>query len=294
MILFVWGDRDPTAGFQSWVAIYADAIRERQPRGPYFIGAYSSASVFGYEIAQGLRRAGERVELLALIDPLGMDRGSKVRYGYWVLQARVGRPLLKPLVMILGALRQLVLRPKGAGGTGPPLNDESLSREQYESLATRARTSRSHILGLSALLELNTGLPFALRQSDLAGVDPSQYLATLLAKVASVSPDIDRRGLENIVVQYYLQTRAQHVYRPQPYSGTLVLFEPAGPHRGLFATQFRPFVEDLRNLSLPIESRSDHARLLSGAFDEKIQAHYGSMRDEVFVKGLATELDRLL
>jgi hypothetical protein len=72
------------------------------------------------------------------------------------------------------------------------------------------------------LLELNTGLPFALRRSDLAGVDPSRYVATLLAKVASVSPDIDPRGLENI------------------------------------------------------------------------QAHCGSMRDDLFVKGPAAELDRLL
>jgi hypothetical protein len=144
------------------------------------------------------------------------------------------------------------------------------------------------------LLELNTGLPFALRRSDLAGVDPSRYVATLLAKVASVSPDTDPRSIENIVVQYYLQTRAQHGYRPQPYAGTLVLFEPAGPHCGLLASQFSPFVQDLRNVSLPIGSRSDQARLLSEAFDKNIQAHYWSMRDELSVNGLATELDRLL
>ena len=53
-------------------------------------------------------------------------------------------------------------------------------------------------------------VPSLLQASLDLGVDPSQYLATLLARLASVSPDVDPRSLENIVVQYYLQTRAQH------------------------------------------------------------------------------------
>ena len=85
------------------------------------------------------------------------------------------------------------------------------------------------ILGLSVLLEVHTGLPFALRRSDLAGVDPSRYLATLLAKVASVSPDGDPRGLENIVVQYYLQTRASTATARSPMRGRSYSSSPPGP-----------------------------------------------------------------
>ena len=49
---FNWGERDPSEGFQGWVSRYIGAIRERQPEGPYYLYAYSSAGAFGYEIAR--------------------------------------------------------------------------------------------------------------------------------------------------------------------------------------------------------------------------------------------------
>ena len=47
---------------------YLKAIRERQPRGPYRLAGFSFGGVLAYDIAQTLRREGEQVEFLAILD----------------------------------------------------------------------------------------------------------------------------------------------------------------------------------------------------------------------------------
>jgi thioesterase domain-containing protein len=48
---------------------YLREIRQVQPRGPYFLGGFSFGGILVYEIASQLRRAGEEVALLFLLDP---------------------------------------------------------------------------------------------------------------------------------------------------------------------------------------------------------------------------------
>jgi aspartate racemase len=52
-------------------AHYLREARSAQPCGPYLIGGYSFGAVVAFEMAQQLRRAGERVEVLFLLDPPG-------------------------------------------------------------------------------------------------------------------------------------------------------------------------------------------------------------------------------
>ena len=125
--------------------------------------------------------------------------------------------------------------------------------------------------------------------SELAGVPPDRYLAILLAKVKAVAPEIDSQSLENMVVQYYWQTRAQHAYRLQRYDGKVVLLEPDGPHRGVVASQFRPFVRDLRAFDLELGPQADRTSRLVRIFGERLQSHYVSMRADRFVAELANE-----
>ncbi len=47
---------------------YVEELRQQQPAGPYFLCGYCWAGALTFEIAQQLRRAGEDVALLALID----------------------------------------------------------------------------------------------------------------------------------------------------------------------------------------------------------------------------------
>jgi len=292
---FIWGERTPTMGFQSWVTLYVDAIRERQPRGPYHLGAYSSAGPFGYEVAQHLRREGEEVALLALIDPLGIDQKSTRHFGYWAFRARSMRRPFKRLVLLAGWLRLAVPSVIRDGGLSGRDNPNPMTEEQFLRCAAQARKNKVHMVGLSALLELNTGLPVALTDMELSQVEPNQYLAVLLARVKAVAPEIEAGTIENIAIQYYcLQTRAMQAYRLQRYEGKVVIFEPDGPDKGLVAAQFRPYVRNLRVRFLKLGGQSERTRTVSERFPKGLRLHYLSMRDDEFVTRLSEELEALL
>jgi amino acid adenylation domain-containing protein len=58
----------PHTRVEDMAAEYLPEIRRVQPSGPYYIGGFSFGCSVAFEIAQRLRRAGEEVALLALID----------------------------------------------------------------------------------------------------------------------------------------------------------------------------------------------------------------------------------
>lgn len=291
---YIWGGRDATSGFQHWIDLYVNAIRERQSHGPYHVLAYSSASAFGYEIAQHLRRGGETVAILVLIDPLALDRGSKRRFGYWALQARFMRRPIARLILLAGWLRRALPRGLRDSGRSAGANEQLLSNAQYVQAATNSRTSKSHMLLVSALMELDSGLPVALADSDLAAVEPTRYLDVLLERWNTVAPEIESQMIEKIIVQYNMQVHAQHRYRLQRYDGKVVLFEPTGPYNGLLAAQFGPYVSDLEVHTIALGEPSARTRALAERFPARIRSHYLSMRDDVFASKLADELKVLL
>ncbi len=59
---------------ESMAAHYVEEIRSFQPEDPYFVGGYSMGGLIAYEVAQQLRRLGQTVGLLVLIDtwPIGV------------------------------------------------------------------------------------------------------------------------------------------------------------------------------------------------------------------------------
>jgi thioesterase domain-containing protein len=250
--------------------------------------------VFGYEIARRLRQGGETVAMLALIDPLAMDRATKWRYGYWAMEARFMRRPLRWLVLLAGWLRVALpdrfLEWESADST----DDTTRSQAQFLLSKEEARTNPGFLRQLSVLLELNTGLPFALTESELSRVEADRYLDVLLERVKTITPDVDAGTIENIAIQYEMQVRSQHAYRLRPYDGRLVLFEPDGPHRGLLAAQIRPYVKELCWQALKLGPPSDRTRALAEMFPERIRSHYLCMRDDAFVASLADELGKLL
>ena len=287
---FLWGDRDPTQGFDAWIACYRDAILQRQPRGPFHLVAYSSAGAFGYELARQLRALGHHVGLLALIDPLALDRRSKARFGYWALEARFGRPEFSRVVRMAGAARRLLPRwlLDRLGGTG----DASFSADDFRDVGEWARTDSGHICRVAALFELNTGLPFRLDPAEFSAVGTA-CLEAFLAKVRTVAPETDLSMIETLLVQYELQVRTQHRYQLRPYDGVVHLFEPEGPYRGLEAAQIAPYVDRLEARGFPVGQQGESS-VLDDAFHARIRTHYLCMRDDVFVGRLAQALDELL
>ncbi|HEX7154085.1 MAG TPA: AMP-binding protein [Thermoanaerobaculia bacterium] len=49
-------------------ACYADAIREQQPDGPYYLAGYSAGGLIAFEVARQLARAGHPVAFIGLLD----------------------------------------------------------------------------------------------------------------------------------------------------------------------------------------------------------------------------------
>jgi thioesterase domain-containing protein len=91
------GKEAPFASIEEMATAYLAAIREVQPRGPYFLGGYCGGGLVALEMSQALLAAGERVALLVLIDspsPLPIPSGSKL--GRWsrTLAAESSRNLL--------------------------------------------------------------------------------------------------------------------------------------------------------------------------------------------------------
>jgi amino acid adenylation domain-containing protein len=291
---FLAGDRDPTEGFQRWAHRYTDAVRRRQPRGPYHILAYSSAGAFGYEIAQQLRAYGEDVALLALVDPVAMDYLNPRRFGHWALSARFMSGRVRRLVRWGGRLRAVVPLALRTQRSSANANDWTLSALEFEAHASWATSDRDNILRFAALLELNTGRPFAIQGPELDAAAPSAYLDVLLARVARVDASIDPEMIRRAVIQYELQVKSQHRYRPQRYDGAVYMFDAAGPFGGLPAIHMRPFVRRLYARSLPLDGLSDRARDLLAPFPEGLRAHYGCMRNDTFSQRLAAELDAAL
>jgi amino acid adenylation domain-containing protein len=76
------GQNDPSgaATIEAMAAVNLEALRAVQPHGPYRLGGYCHAGVVAYEMAQQLRRAGESVEALFLVDALpGLGRWRPAR-----------------------------------------------------------------------------------------------------------------------------------------------------------------------------------------------------------------------
>ncbi|MEL7206829.1 MAG: thioesterase domain-containing protein, partial [Actinomycetota bacterium] len=62
------GEPFPFTRIETFALRYATEIRRAQPHGPYHLFGYSFGGILAFEIARHLRRAGEEVPLLAVLD----------------------------------------------------------------------------------------------------------------------------------------------------------------------------------------------------------------------------------
>ena len=292
---YIWGERDATLGFRHWIGLYIDAIRQRQPHGPYHLVAYSSAGAFGYEIARRLRADDQEVALLALIDPFGLDRPTRGSFGYRVMEARFRRPHFKLAVRLAGWLRALALRVRPGDGSGARETNLPFDADEVAQRIRESKRGKGDLIAFSTLFELNTGARFALKNEDLARLDPDQYFTAFLAHVTQVAPELDPAVVDRIFCQYYgLQVPAQQKYSLQRYEGELLLVEPDGPSRGLVQVQLLPHVRKLRTRRLRLGRLTERDQELSHALSGGLRDHFLCMRNDEFVAQLATELESAL
>jgi thioesterase domain-containing protein/acyl carrier protein len=84
------GATPPFTRTTDMAAHYVSEMRKIQPHGPYFLGGYSFGGRVAVYMANILRRAGEEVALLAIIDTTSHMGRKYVGFGPWL--ARMGAP----------------------------------------------------------------------------------------------------------------------------------------------------------------------------------------------------------
>jgi amino acid adenylation domain-containing protein len=72
--------QEPFRRVEEMAASYVEAVRARQPRGPYFLGGWSLGGVLAFEMARQLRSQRESIALLALIDSWAPSPGAMPEY----------------------------------------------------------------------------------------------------------------------------------------------------------------------------------------------------------------------
>lgn len=71
---------------EEMAAFYLKEVREVQPRGPYYLGGYCLGGTVAYEMAQILRKQGEEVALVAMLDTYNFSRALKVKFHSFLYQ----------------------------------------------------------------------------------------------------------------------------------------------------------------------------------------------------------------
>jgi hypothetical protein len=157
--------------------------------------------------------------------------------------------------------------------------------ERY-AIAESSIRDPGHLSALATLLELNTGVPIQLSESDFEGVAPDGVLSVFQQSVGDALPDVDPSMLRRLAIQYSLQVRTQHDYRLAPIDGPVVLVEPRTRYAGFLPLLLRPYAPRIEAHEIALGPPSDEVQRLVQRF-APLQDHYRSMRDETFVAGLA-------
>jgi amino acid adenylation domain-containing protein len=64
----IYGEQEPLSRVEDLATHYLNAVRSVQPRGPYHLGGWSMGGVVAFEMARQLRKQGEEVAVLVMID----------------------------------------------------------------------------------------------------------------------------------------------------------------------------------------------------------------------------------
>ncbi|MBZ4420207.1 non-ribosomal peptide synthetase [Myxococcus sp. RHSTA-1-4] len=97
------GEAPPCDRLEDLAALYLDAVRAVQPRGPYLLGGWSMGGSIAFEMARQLHARGEEVGLLALIDTFASAFPGGTVSPEWLEPARLGALFYRDLLRATGA-----------------------------------------------------------------------------------------------------------------------------------------------------------------------------------------------
>ena len=148
---------------------YVEAMRERQPHGPYLLCGVSFGGVVAYEMANQLEKKGEQVGLVCLLDTI-LPSAVKRHWGKWIAHK------------ISKALKRVgTRRSEGSPGSGP-----ARPAAQFPVI--------SKVAGDPALLALAQKRQAFYRTAELAYKVPESHYPVVLARaVQRTIPSFDLR-----------------------------------------------------------------------------------------------------
>ncbi len=176
------GTEKPLTSIEEIAATYLEEIRELQPEGPYYLAGGCMGAVVAYEMAQQLHSAGQKVGLLALLEP----RPPVVTSKLW----------FRPALRVLAALNLTVSRIRLYGDTLARLR----GRQRFEYLIERLKTLKQMVAQRDLFRgDRNVFYGGVVRQANLAAVHhykPHTYPGRVVlfqAEGRNVAPEEDRR-----------------------------------------------------------------------------------------------------
>ncbi|HBL30034.1 MAG TPA: non-ribosomal peptide synthetase, partial [Acidobacteria bacterium] len=150
-------DNGNSPSLEELAAQYLAAIRDLQPEGPYLLAGWSLGAVIAYEMAQQIERSGDRVALLAMLDPSSPQEGLNERLddtsllaGFAADLVRLsGRPVELDAKVLEGldvsaALDRMVELGRREGVL-PPEVDALRLRERFELFSRHMKALQSYL-----------------------------------------------------------------------------------------------------------------------------------------------------
>ena len=80
------GESEPLRTIEEMASCYLREVRKVQPKGPYYLGGYCLGGTIAYEMAQILRREGEEVPLVAMLDTYNFSLALRVSFYSFLFQ----------------------------------------------------------------------------------------------------------------------------------------------------------------------------------------------------------------
>jgi thioesterase domain-containing protein/acyl carrier protein len=178
------GEQEPMTSLEDIAAHYIQAIQIIQPTGPYYIGGWSLGGVIAFEMAQQLSGSGQEIALLALMDSYTPQVIDQV-----------------------SDQRKRVF----SQNLGVRVLDDATLASYYFAQDLGSLLGKTLLVSLAQLqeLELDAQLTYILEQARIAEILPPELGLTQIRRLFQV-------------FQANIQARLR--YRPQPYTGAIVLF----------------------------------------------------------------------
>jgi acyl-CoA synthetase (AMP-forming)/AMP-acid ligase II/thioesterase domain-containing protein len=207
-------DGDPTPpSIEAMATAHLETLRAFQPEGPYLLGGFSHASLVAFEMAQQLRRGGQTVALLVLVD------------------GPVADPRLRPLRAVLDG----VARARG--------RDAAQRAEAF--IAWRRRLERAQQRsrgGWGSLARFVLAKAGTLIGSDVRPPAPPTGLPTS-------QPVLDERRRR--IMETYTRITGRYVPRRYPGPATLLVSSEGAARAGDATLGWRRVIEQLSVVAIP-------------------------------------------